>query len=116
MQNSLPANAKQKIKLSSLFYIVWLVSFLSGFIAKAIYQVNNEPDWLNSVVVGLFLGLGLCSMSVATMTSNFIVPWNTKPVEKKGKAIFSLVVGIPILLIGLFVLQKVLMNLLALIS
>jgi hypothetical protein len=116
MQNNLPTNAKRKAKLSSLFYLVWLMSFLGGFIAKVIYEINQEPDWLNSVVVGMFMGLGLCSMSVATMTSNFIIPWNTKPAEKKGKAIFSLVVCVPIFLLGLFVLQKVSMNLWALLS
>jgi hypothetical protein len=97
---------KSKIVLSFLF--VGLFSFVGGCTAKLIYQLNNEePVWLNSIVVATFLGLGFCSMSFGGVVSSFFYGWKTD----KARAIWSLIVGIPFFLIGLFILWKVLLNL-----
>jgi hypothetical protein len=48
--------------ISGLFFASgFLLSFVGGCTAKRIYQArNNDPVWLNSVVVAMFIGSFLC--------------------------------------------------------
>ena len=114
MQHISKQNNKRKIAI--LFLIIWLVSFVGGCSAKLIYQANNNaPDWLNSIVVGAFVGLVFCSMSITIVSGNFADRWQTKSSENKFKAIYSLILGIPFFIISLGIFWKVLLNILALI-
>src|SRR5689334_22435636 len=102
---------EHKSKIDVIFFLGGILSFVGGCTAKFIYQSNNnEPVWLNSIVVGIFVGSGFCFMSLMAISVSFLYGWKTD----KARAIWSLIVGIPVFFIGLFILWKVLLNLLAL--
>ena len=105
-------NNIRKAKIDLIFGLGWLLSFLGGCAAKFVYEVYNAPNWLNSVVVGLFVGLGICFASLMVVTSIFIHKSSINSLDKKIKAMLSLLISIPLFLVGLFVLWRVLENLL----
>jgi hypothetical protein len=108
-ENMMKTEHKSKIVL--FFLLIGISSFVGGSAAKLIYQLNNDkPEWLNSIVVGFFLGVGFFFMSGGGIISSALYGWRTD----KVRAIWSLIVGIPIFLLGLFTLWKVLLDLFAL--
>jgi len=107
---------KRKSKIDLIFGLCWLLSFVSGCTAKLIYETYNAPACLNSVVVGAFVGLGVCFMSLTAITSSIVHGMKTDSFGKKARAILSMIIGIPILFIGLFILWKVAVNLLEMFS
>jgi uncharacterized membrane protein (DUF485 family) len=109
-------NTIRKLKLDLVFGLGWLISFIGGCSAKLIYEVNNEPIWLNSVVVGIFIGLGICFASLMVITSVFIYKSRIDSFDKKARAILSLLITIPLFFVGLFVIWRALVNISELVS
>lgn len=105
-------NSILKSKIDLLFGLGWLVSFMGGCTAKLLYEINNEPGWLNSIVVGAFVGLGVCCASLAVISSVYIRSQKINTLDKKIWAALSILIGIPMFFIGLFVLFRVLQNIL----
>jgi ABC-type dipeptide/oligopeptide/nickel transport system permease component len=85
-----------------------------GFYAKVVYEANRQPEWLNSVVVGMCVGLGACFGSVMGIASVFIYRDRIDSLDKKLKALFSLLLAVPVFFLGLFVIWRALMNLIEL--
>ena len=97
-------------KLILIFGLGWLLSFVGGCSAKLSYEFFNAPAWMNSVIVGLFVGLACIFMSLAAIASSFNFDWHGSKSENKIKAIYSLVLGTVIFLAGLFVFWRVFLN------
>lgn len=99
----------EKSKIDLIFGFGFLLSFMGGCTAKYIYEANGyQPEWLNSVVVGLFMGLGFCSGSLMGITSIAIYHLRIDTFDKKIRAAFSLLIAILVFFFGIIVLWKVL--------
>lgn len=107
-------NKMHKSKIDLIFGLGLLVSFLGGCTAKLIYEMRHEPNWLNTVVVAMFIGLGACSGSLMGVTSIVIHRSKIDSFDQKIKAMVSLLIAIPVFFVGLFVLWRALGNLLEL--
>ena len=90
---------------------IWILSFAGGCVAKLAYEYGNVPGWVNSVIVGVFVGLGLCFMSLTVITGNILLGWDRSSIYKRLRVIAYLVVFIPVFFIGLLSLWKALENL-----
>jgi len=99
-----------KIKIINFCLFAGLFSFLGGCTAKQIYQLNNdEPIWLNSIAVPTFSGLFLCFLCFGGILSSVVLGWKTD----KVKAIYALIVCIPIFFIGMFIIWTAFLKLLS---
>jgi len=107
-------NNIRRSKIDLIFGLGFLISFLGGCTTKLIYEFRNEPDWLNSVVVAMFVGLGACFGSLMGVTSIIIYKSKIDSFDKKIKAIVSLLIAVPVFFVGLFVLWVALENFLRL--
>ena len=103
-------------KPAMIFSLGWLLSFVGGCTAKAAYIFFNAPEWSNSVIGGLFVGLTCFFMSFAMVTSSSNFDWRVTTAQNKAKAIYSLIIGTVIFGVGLFVFWQVFLNLQALLS
>lgn len=104
-------NKLSKSKTDLIFALGWLMSFIFGGAAKLAYEFFRAPEWLNSVVVGTFVGLGICFASLMAISSVIIYKSSIRTFSQIIRAILSMLIGIPLFLIGLFVLWKALLNL-----
>ncbi len=94
--------------------IIWLVSFGAGCTVKAAYETFGGPEWLNSVIVGFFVALGLCCMAL-TLPGSALVSGDRFPFGLIGK-IVSIAVSILFLLVGLLSFWRVYLNLIDLLN
>jgi len=116
-QNDSIKNGKRKSNIVLIFVLIWFMSFIGGCTTKLIYQFNNDsPDWLNSIVVGTFLGIAFCSMSLVAISAFFVNKWNSKSAKEKLTSIYALILGTLFFLASLAVFWTVVKNLLVLIS
>lgn len=98
-----------------ILLVCFLCSFVGGCTTKITYDFFNGPEWLNSVVVGIFVGLGACFGSLMAITAS-MEKWNSKSDFAKPKALLALILCIPMLLLGLLALWETLLNFSAIIS
>ena len=118
LERNTPIKYRKRFQKIALFFgLIWFLSFLGGCTSKLIYQFNNDsPDWLNSIVVGTFLGISFCSMGLGAISANFVTRWSSKSGIDKFKFIYALIFGIFFSLASLVVFWAVLKNLWVLIS
>lgn len=99
--------------LSLMLGLCFLTSFVGGCSAKLIYQINNnEPIWLNSVVVAIFLGLFFCSWGLfGVLTSIKLWARTNRFIYKIGAVLLFLFYSVLPLFSGLYVLWIAIGNL-----
>ncbi len=110
MKNPFPI--KRDTFLGLLFSSCFLVSFVGGCAAKLTYEVmNHNPMWLNTVVVAVFGGLFLCSAGFMGLLASRKLYQQDSFASKTSAVLIFLFYCITPMLLGLFVLQIALKNL-----
>ena len=106
---------KTETILGLFFGSCLILSFVGGCSAKLAYQMmNNNPGWLNNIVVAMFVGLFFCSWgTIGVLASRKL--FRESSFDSKIKAIMMFVLfGIPPLIFGLFDLYLTFRNLVGL--
>jgi hypothetical protein len=106
---------KNKLRIVLIFGAVWLLSFVGGCTAKFIYSFYNGPIWLNTIIVGIFVGLGLCFMSLTVVIANIPYVWENHSLYKKARVLLWFLLSIAFFLAGIVSLWEAMMNLYAII-
>jgi hypothetical protein len=102
-------NAEQNMRLlkrfGGIFVLVGLLSCLGGGMARFAWDIYGQPEWLDALV-GIFIGLAFCFMSLAIFAKAFTYDWDTNSCEAITQVLWAFVIGIPILFGGIFCLWK----------
>jgi len=94
------------------FATSFFISFMGGCSAKLIYQVNgNQPDWLNSVVVAMSIGVFFCSVGFIGLLASRKTIMQSKSLASiiKASLLFLFYFVVPMAL-GLLVLRNSMQN------
>jgi hypothetical protein len=100
--------------LGLFFSSCLLLSFIGGCSAKLLYEANNNPVWMNTVVVAMFQGFFFCSGGLmGLIASKKLFQMNSLESRIRASLIF-LFFCIPPMFIGLFILNIAVRNLISL--
>lgn len=105
----------RQLKIDSILVLIFglcfLPSFLGGCSAKLLYQINNGPTWLNSVVVAAFGGAFFCSWGLAgALASKKRWAGTNRFDYKVGAVLLFLFYSMLPLFLGLFILWVAIRN------
>jgi len=104
-------DTKKRLKIVSIIFgVIWLISFIGGCTARSLHTIYGYPNWLDGLV-GVFIGLVCCSLSLMVITNVFAQSWYPEANRKKIKVLVALGYCIPIFLLGIFVLWRALIQL-----
>jgi hypothetical protein len=71
-----------------ILLVFFISSYVGGCTTKLIYQSFNGPEWLNSVVVATFVGLGACFGSLGAIISS-AVRWKNNSNDDRPIAVLG---------------------------